>query len=389
MPAFAVAEYHDRVQKTKQRMSDAGIDVLVVTDPSNMNYLSGYDGWSFYVHQGLILSIDADQPVWLGRGIDASGARLTTWLDHANIHAYADDYVQSTTCHPMDEFARLLRDLGGRRANIGVELDNYYYTARAHAHLTAGLPDARFHDATALVNWVRITKSDQEIDRMKNAARIAERAMEAGVTSIAAGVRECDAAANVFHAQITGTDSFGGDYPAIVPLMPSGERTSACHLTWTDEPYREGQLVVLELAGCYQRYHCPLSRTVVVGQPPQKVRDLAQTVIEGIDTTLAAIKPGVTCEDVQHAWSAYIGKQGLEKNDRMGYSTGLSYPPDWGERTASLRPGDLTILQPNMTFHLMPGMWFEQYGVEISETFRVTEQGCETLAHYPRQLFER
>ena len=387
MLAFPVPEYQARLNKTKRRMAEAGLDVLLVTNPANMNYLSGYDGWSFYVHQLLVLPIDASQPIWIGREIDSPGARLTTWLDPAHIIPYPDDYVQSTTKHPMDFVSQHLRETRRDRGAIGVEMVTYYYTALAHARLERGLPDATFHDATSLVNRVRMIKSDREIDYMRRAARIAERAMEAGISSIAEGVRECDAAASVFHAQISGTESFGGDYPAIVPLMPSGEKTSACHLTWTDERYRTGQSVTIELAGCYRRYHAPLSRTVVIGHPPAKVKDLAEIVVEGIAEVLDMIKPGITCEDVERTWSGVIAQRGLEKDDRMGYSTGLNYPPDWGEHTASLRKGDRTVLQPNMTFHLMPGMWYEDYGVEISETVRVTDDGCEVLARFPRQLF--
>jgi Xaa-Pro dipeptidase len=387
MLAFPVPEYQARLDKTKRCMAEAGLDVLLVTNPANMNYLSGYDGWSFYVHQLLVLPIDASQPMWIGRGIDSPGARLTTWLDPAHIIPYPDDYVQSTTKHPMDFVSQYLREIRRDRGAIGVEMDTYYYTARAHARLERGLPDATFRDVTSLVNRVRMIKSDRELGYMRRAARIAERAMDAGISSIAEGVRECDAAASVFHAQISGTESFGGDYPAIVPLMPSGEKTSACHLTWTDECYRAGQSVTIELAGCYRRYHAPLSRTVVIGHPPAKVKDLAEIVVEGIAEVLDTIKPGIRCEDVERTWSGVLAQRGLKKDDRMGYSTGLNYPPDWGEHTASLRKGDRTVLQPNMTFHLMPGMWYQDYGVEISETVRVTEDGCEVLARFPRQLF--
>jgi len=74
------------------------------------------------------------------------------------------------------------------------------------------------------------------------------------------------------------------------------------------------------------------------------------------------------------------------KRSRIGYSMGLNYPPDWGEHTASIRSGDKTILQPNMTFHCIPGMYFDNFGVSISEAFRVTETGYETFANYTREL---
>jgi ectoine hydrolase len=187
---------------------------------------------------------------------------------------------------------------------------------------------------------------------------------------------------------MSGTPEYGGDYPAIVPMMPTGEKTSAPHLTWTDEPYQNEQMVNLELAACRHRYHCPIARTAYLGkQPPKKLVELAEHTVEGLNLTLAAIRPGLRAEEVELVWRNHIAKVGLEKASRIGYSMGLNYPPDWGEHTVSLRPGDMTILQPNMTFHMILGMWMDTYGFECSESFRVTDRGCETFADVPRQLF--
>ena len=95
MSVFDISEYRSRIEKTRSLMEERGIDVLLVTAPANMNYLTGYDGWSFYVHQGVLVSVDQDDPLWFGRGMDANGARLTTWLEPENIRAYSDDHVQS------------------------------------------------------------------------------------------------------------------------------------------------------------------------------------------------------------------------------------------------------------------------------------------------------
>lgn len=386
---FQVSEYKERIRQVKEKMAADGIDVLLVTDPANMNYLAGYDGWSFYVHQLLIVLIDQEQPIWVGRGQDANGAKVTTWLDAEHIRAYTDDYVQSLIKHPMDFVADILKEKGYANRTIAVEMDAYYFTAKCMERLQLGLPNSAFKDGTLLVNWVRIIKSENEIAYMKKAARLVEITMQTGIESIAEGVRECDVAANIYHAQISGTEDFGGDYPAIVPLMPSGERTSTPHLTWSDAKYKHGDLVILELAGCYKRYHSPLARTLIIGEPPQKVKDLAEVVVEGINAALDFIKPGVTCEEIEHVWKKTIEKSGFVKDSRIGYSMGLNYPPDWGEHTASLRPGDKTVLKPNMTFHMIPGIWLDDYGVEISEPFRVTENGCELFVNFPRKLFIR
>ncbi|WP_017729417.1 M24 family metallopeptidase [Halalkalibacterium ligniniphilum] len=387
MSNFSHAEYKQRLMRTKERMAKEGIDVLLVTDPANMCYLSGYDGWSFYVHQMLIVIIDEEQPLWIGRGMDANVAKVTSWLYHDNIIPYSDDYVQSTTKHPMDFVANILTEIGQGKRSIGVEMDNYYFTAKCYIQLQKGLPNASFQDSTNLVNWVRIIKSDAEIEYMRRAARIVEHAMQVGVNSIASGVRECDVAAKIYETQISGTKEFGGDYPAIVPLMPAGKKTSTPHMTWSEDKYEKGMTAILELAGCYKRYHSPMARTVHLGKPTDKVKDLAETVIEGINAAIDMIKPGIACEEVEAVWRKTIEKRGFKKDSRIGYSMGLNYPPDWGEHTASLRQGDKTILQPNMTFHLIPGVWYDDFGVELSEAFRVTETGCEVLANFPRELF--
>ncbi|SFE76134.1 Xaa-Pro dipeptidase [Bacillus sp. OV194] len=385
--SFGTAEYQERIYKTKKSMAEKEIEVLLITDPANMNYLSGYDGWSFYVHQMLIVINDEDQPIWIGRGQDANGAKATSWLYHENLIPYSDDYVQSDTLHPMDFVADILKQIGQDKRSIGVEMDNYYFTAKCYEQLKKGLPNASFKDATLLVNWVRLVKSDAEITYMKRAAEIVENAMMKGIGLINEGVRECDVAAEIFHTQIKGTKDFGGDYPAIVPLLPSGEKTSTPHLTWTDDRYKKGDSVILELAGCYRRYHSPLARTVNIGPPSDKLKNLSDVVVEGLNACLDMIKPGIACEEIEETWRKTIHKSGIVKESRLGYAMGLNYPPDWGEHTASIRKGDRTILQPNMTFHLIPGIWLDQYGFEASESFRVTADGCETFASMPRQLF--
>lgn len=384
---FATEEYQQRVRKTKERMDNQGIEVLIAYHPANLNYLTGYDGWSFYVHQGVIVSLDEEEPIWFGREQDSNGAKLTTWIEEGNILGYHDDYVQSSVRHPMNFLADFLKKKGWDKKNIGVEMDHYYFTAGCLEHLRNDLPEAEFKDATLLVPRVRMIKSEQEIEYMKQASRIVENVMQTAIDSIEAGVREPEAAANVYHAQIKGTEEYGGDYTAIAPIMPSGKRTSTAHLTWTDRCYQDEDVVLLELAGSRKKYHAPLSRTVFIGDPPQELTDIAKVVVEGVNETLEFIEPGVTCEEVEAKWRESISGSKVVKESRVGYPYGLNYPPDWGEHTASLRPGDKTILKPNMTFHFMPGIWLDDFGFENSEPFRVTEDGCEAFADFPRKLF--
>ena len=387
MALFETAEYHERISKTKIRMEEAGIEVLVVADPANMNYLTGYDGWSFYVPQVVVVAGGEQEPVWIGRGMDANGARHTTFLKPENIVGYPDHYVQSPVRHPMNFVADEIKRRGWGGQTIGLEMDAYYFSARGYVELQKSLPEAKFEDANLLVSWVRIVKSPQEIAYMQQAGKIVERVMQTAIDTVSPGVRECDAVAEICRTQIKGTAAFGGDYTAIVPMMPTGEKTSTPHLTWTDAPYGNEVAVNLELAACCQRYHSPLARTMYLGQnPPPKLKDTSEIVVEGLHTALDAIKPGVRCEEIELAWRQVIARAGLAKESRIGYSMGLNYPPDWGEHTASLRPGDQTVLAPNMTFHMILGMWMDDWGFECSESFRVMENGCETFADFPRKL---
>jgi len=134
------------------------------------------------------------------------------------------------------------------------------------------------------------------------------------------------------------------------------------------------------------RYHCPQARTVFLGTPPQKLVDTAKVVVEGLNAVIGAARPGLTCEEVEGVWRGVIAKAGIVKESRIGYSCGLNYPPDWGEHTISLRPGDKTVLQPDMTIHVIPGIWQDDWGIEISECIHLTDKGAEPLAHTPREL---
>jgi ectoine hydrolase len=383
---FTPAEYERRLAKVRRAMAACGLDALVVSDPSNMAWLTGYDGWSFYVHQAVVVFLDAD-PLWWGRGQDAAGARRTVWMGEARICAYPDHYVQSTERHPMQHLAARLRDTGYGRGRLGVELDNYWYSAAADRALRASLPEAAFEDATALVNWQRAVKSEPELVYMRRAARIVERMHDVIRAEMRPGVRKCDLVAEITAAGIAGADGHGGDYPAIVPLLPTGRAAAAPHLTWDDKPFERGAGTFFEIAGCHRRYHAPLCRTVYLGPPPAFMRDAERALLDGLEAGLDAARAGNRASDVANALHATLAKAGIHREARCGYPIGLSYPPDWGERTISFRAEDATVLEPNMTFHFMPGLWMDDWGLEITESIVIRENGpAECLAQYPREL---
>ncbi len=387
---FSRQEYAQRLSKTRAAMARAEIALLIVSDPSNMAWLTGYDGWSFYVHQAVIVGPDGD-PLFWGRGQDVNGALRTCYMAPSDIVGYPDRYVMSDSHHPMEHLAELIRARGWEGLPTGVEMENYYYSAKAHVVLSAALA-SELRDATALVNWQRAVKSPTEIAYMRRAARIVEK-MHARILELAApGVRKNRLVGEIYRTALDGAEDeageFGGDYAAIVPLLPTGEDASAPHLTWDDRPLERGAGTFFEIAGCYRRYHAPLCRTLFLGEPPVAMRQAEEALLEGIADGIEAARPGKTAGDVARAFYRVLERRGIRREGRCGYPIGISYPPDWGERTYSIRPSDETELQANMTFHFMPGLWMDDWGLEITETLLVREDSpAEPLADVPRALF--
>ncbi|MBT6118210.1 MAG: M24 family metallopeptidase, partial [Rhodospirillaceae bacterium] len=340
--------------------------------------------------QCLIVAEDQDDPVWIGRAQDAAGARITTWLPADAVIGYPDRYVQSTERHPMDFVAGLLVERGWDKARIGTEQDVYYFNAACQKALEAGLPNAEFADATLLVNWERAVKSDAEVAHLRVAGQIMERVMDAALEAAVPGARQSAVAAAALRAMPRGTPEHGGEYPGLLPpLLPTGESSGAPHLTWTDRPYQRDEMAVFELGAVRHRYHSPMVRSAWLGDPPDRVADLASIVAEGLEAALDTARPGVAAEDVSEAWREVTARHGLEKKSRLGYSVGLGYPPDWGEHTISLRAGDRTELRPNMAFHAIASLRRDEVTCKMSEAFLITETGAETLARVPRELFTR
>lgn len=387
---FTRSEYATRLRAVRAAMEAQGIEVLFVTDPSNMSWLTGYDGWSFYVHQGVIIGPTGDPILW-ARAMDAIGGTKTCYMRHDDIIGYPDHYVMSTERHAMDHLAGVIADRGWSDMRLGVEMENYYYSAKAHAVLTAAHGGALV-DATALVNWQRAVKSPAELAYMRRAARIVERMHDRIFEVFEPGRRKNEVVAEIYHTAIWGAEdnagAYGGDIAAICPLLPTGDEASAAHLTWNDKPIPANSGTFFEIAGVHRRYHVPLCRTIWLGDPPRDVAFAEEVVLEGIEAGISAARAGNTAGDVARAFYAVLAKHKIARDGRCGYPIGISYPPDWGERTYSIRPEDDTVLRPDMTFHFMPALWMDDWGLEITETLRITDTGpAEPLADVPRKLF--
>jgi ectoine hydrolase len=379
------AEYASRLGRVHERMRQRDLGALVVCDPANLFYLTGYNAWSFYTPQCLLLPAEGE-PHLFARAMDAAGAAFTCNLPADRIHGYPEELVHRPDVHPFDWIAATARELVPAGELVGVEGDAHFFSPRAYLALDRGLPTNRLVDSAELVNWVRLVKSPYEVQQLRTAGAIAESAMRAAYDGLRPGRRQCDLVAEIVAAQASGTPERGGDYPAIWPMLPTGEAAGTPHLTWTDRRFQAGEATTIELAGAFGRYHAPLARTVMLGDPPPRLVTTAEVIAEAMAATLAAIRPGVTGDAVYRVFAGVIGRYGLAKDSRIGYSIGIGYPPDWGERTVSLRRGETTELAAGMAFHVILGMWMDDWGYELSEPIVVARDGVEQLTDLPREL---
>lgn len=379
------AEYADRLRRVQQTMARRELGALVVCDPANIFYLTGYNAWSFYTPQCLLVPAGG-QPHLFARAMDAAGAAFTADLPAEHIHGYPEALVHRPDVHPFDWIADSVRALLPAATPIGVECDAHFFSARSYLALARGLPCNELVDAGELVNWVRVVKSPCEIQQLRIAGSIAEQAMRTACDGVRPGRRQCDVVAEIMAAQASGTPEHGGDYPALVPMLPTGDAAGTPHLTWTDRPFRSGEATTVELAGVFRRYHAPLARTVMLGDPPRRLARTADVIAEAMAATLAAIRPGVGGAEVHQVFDRVIRPHGLHKASRIGYSIGIGYPPDWGERTVSLRAGETTELTAGMALHVILGIWMDDWGYELSEPVVVTDTGVERLTDLPHEL---
>jgi ectoine hydrolase len=203
VPHFERSEFLARVEQTSQQLEAAGLDGLLIADPANMYYLSGYEGASYFLPQFLVVKVGEAEPYWIGRLQDAAGAKVSAFMNPAHIVGYPEYYVGSKERHPTEFIAQWLQEQGWGKAHIGVEMDSMCFTPRAFENLKTGLPGATFKDAEGLVNRVRKIKSPQELIYLRQAAVISDLTIEVGFAHYDVGVRECDVTAT-FYRQLIG-----------------------------------------------------------------------------------------------------------------------------------------------------------------------------------------
>lgn len=388
-PPFTQEEYAARLQKVLALMSTEGVDTLLLTDPCSIVWISGYDAWSFYVPQALVISPALPEPLWIGRRIDVPCIGFTSWLSPDSVVSYTDDMVQIAGRNPAVFIAEEVRRRGLARGTIGLELDSFYLTPRYRDCLNTTLSEAGWADIGLKLALLRSVKSAAEIAVMRQAAAIVENSMRTALDRVRVGVRESEVAGEIARAQTAGTEQYSGFHISSPIYLLRGKRGTAPHITWGEGRFERDDTVYMELMGCRYRYQVTLSRSLHLGRPPARVSNAAKASILGIEAALEAARPGRTCGDVAKAMLRVFADHGIEKQTRCGYAMGIAYPPTSGERTMSLHPADETPLVAGMTFHVHPNLLFEDFGLYITESMVITDRGGQAFTTLPRDLVIR
>jgi Xaa-Pro aminopeptidase len=309
---------------------------------------------------------------------------LLRFLERGNVDEYSWMPYADTWREGDDLISRTLEVLGdaapGARA-IGLEKSTWFLTA-AHAEaIAARLPDTRIADASLLVDRVRLIKSPAEIQCLRKAGEIAEVEHRAALAVMRDGVLEDQVAAEVFHAGVLA----GCEYTGLPHHIMSGYRYDVCHANWTPKPIVKGEMVLLELYGCFERYHATQMRTVSMGRPSAEMLEAVDIVVSAQDAQIAALKPGASAIEIDALVRGPIRKIRPDYYNRSGYSTGIGFPP----RTAEWDTADFNEhydweIKEGMVFHMLA----LAKGFGISETVAVTATGAERLTpSNARQLF--
>ena len=392
---------HARAEKIMQKH---GLDVLVASSPDNVMYASDYECITHWINKGfqvysvftpghtpvasliapsLELEAIVDGKVWIddiyifagfprgpnnGEGMDRVGSQGKALLERAHIVGRAID--------------GLVAALEARGLENGrVAIDESGISPLLWSAIKQRLPNCDIVYGNSIWWEVRMVKTPDEIDRLRNASRITERAVNAALRLARPGIRE-RVVVNEYNRQIA---AMGGK-PTFM-LYGTGPRTSYPHMLVSDRVMEAGDLMRYDIGCTYDFYHSDNARVISLGNPTDRQRRIYDAI--------ALVKPGADVKDIYRAAMAPAQKLGLENFDRFhcGHGIGISvYDPPIvtladPSASAFLMPATDSGLEPNMSLNIEAGYYIQ--GVEgylCEDTLVVTATGCERLTHNSKAL---
>ncbi len=375
---FPLRTYQQRLDRVRRRMAEDRLDVLVVTMPDAVHWVSGVSSVGYLWPQALVVPREGEV-CYVTRTTEEAGVDALSWVTDQRLYDIAvESPVEKISATVEEHCARL-----GRR--VGVELDAFTLVPSVWESLRTLLPETTWVDASLLVPEVRLVKEPAEVAYQRQAAAIADAAMQEVLASLEVGMSETEVAGLASYA----LGRAGSEFAAIPPMVVSGERTALVHALATQRSLAVGDLVCIEFAGVVNRYHAVLMRTAVIGEPSPEVQADADCLERAMGAALDAVAPGVAVEAPDDACNAVLAERDLVRRrcHRIGYSLGVAYPPGWLE-PMTLVAGDEHVFEPDQTFTVEPNLSLPDrgFGLKLGDTVLCTPDGAESLSTLPHGL---
>jgi len=385
------SEYKRRIESVRKKLVKVKLDALYLTSGTSFFYLTGYSYIATERPAALVIPVDGEI-AFLGPFLEIDHIPLKTKLIK-KVFTYLDYPGEK---HPIEHFAGFLKELKLDRKRIGI--DNLAGAAGIWGYkgppIRKKLPTAKFVMAKDIIQSMRLVKSDEEIQLIRESARWANLAHTLLQEYTKPGLWDLDISLRAsYEASMTMKKTLGPDYepsrggrsPAATGFRGQvGPMSAIPHSLSTKRPIREGDVVVTGASADVGGYSCELERTMILGDPTEKQKRYFEAMLKAQDAALAAFKPGAKCSDVDKAAATAVKRAGLTRLIRhhTGHGLGLEgHEPPW------LDIGDNTILKPGMVLSCEPGIYEPDYaGFRHSDTVIITEEGSEVVTYYPRDL---
>jgi Xaa-Pro dipeptidase len=376
---FGLDEYRERVRRVREEMTDAGVEVLLVTAPENICYLTGFATTGYHVFQALVLPV-SDEPWLVLRNIEVRNAEQHSWI--AEITAIDDiDNPQDTLLGTLDRV--------GSRSTIGYDHLTTWMSPFVVEAIRGRFGSERVLPVGGIVERVRAVKSPRELEYITHAATIADAALVAGVSAVREAGTDSDVAAAV-QAELARQ---GSGYTGSPAYVVGGAASATSHATHDRRRIGAGEPVWMEIPASVHRYHACVSRTVSSGRGSPEVTRGFEAAAAAVEAMVEVARDGVTTGELDAVGRRVVASYGFAERwtNRAGYSLGLSFPPGLGEgHIIDLRPGDTRVVRENMVFHVIPILKFPDVGAAgCTETIVVGKRRGRTLTSLPRSCDAR
>ena len=378
---FSDDEFADRLARLTAAMKEEKLDALLLFAQESMYWLTGYDTFGYCFFQTLVVKADGSM-VLLTRSADLRQARHTSNIERIEI------WVDRVNADPTMDLKTLLSEMDLLGCRIGVEYDTHGMTGRTARLLDSWLSSfGKLVDASMLVGRLRLIKSPAEITHVERAAALADDALDAAIPLIGPGAGEAAILAAMQGAIFAG----GGDYPANEFIIGSGADALLCRYKAGRRSLDAEDQLTLEWAGVSAHYHAAMMRTVVIGPPTNRHRELYSACRETIQAVEKVLRPGNTFGTVFDVHARIMDDRGLARHrlNACGYSLGARFSPSWMEQQM-FHLGNPQEILPDMSLFVHMIIMDSDTGTAMSlgQTYLTTESAPRPLSRYGLDFIE-